>query len=256
MKICIPITAGNEAEALKKIRRSVTHADLIELRMDLISGGNVKRFIGEIRRSSPSVGIIVTNRRRDDSGGGMAASAEKKRFALLEEAVRFGADYVDVELDADAVLRDKLRLLIKKQGGRTILIVSHHDFAGTPSEKALREIFRACVRVGADVVKIATVARHAADNLKVLSLIPYGKRKNKETIAFCMGEEGRVSRILAPFLGSLLSFASLEIGAETAPGQFTAGEMKRIYGLMQGKRRGGACSGSPKGSERVPGMRE
>lgn len=235
MMICIPISAGSEREALKKIRESVLYADCIELRMDLIFGGNIKRLIGEIRRCSRSVRVIVTNRKSDSAGGRVAASAEKGRIALLAEAVALGADYVDVELDADAALRKELRSLIEKHGNHTILIVSHHDFAGTPSERALKDIFRACIRAGADVVKVATVARNAADNLKVLSLIPYGQKAGKKTIAFCMGEEGRISRILAPYLGSHLTFASLKRGAESAPGQFTVGEMKKIFKMIQGK---------------------
>ena len=231
--ICIPITAGSAAEALKQIRKTVSLADFVELRMDLIVGGDMKKLIDEIRRCSCSVKIIVTNRRSNDAQGGRTA-AEKKRISLLEKAVILGADYVDVELDADAALRKKLGSVIKQHGNRTALIVSHHDFTGTPSEKALRDIFRACVREGAAIVKIATFARNAVDNVKVLSLLPYGKRRNRETIAFCMGQKGRISRVVAPFLGCYLTFASLEKGAESAPGQFTVQEMKRIYRVIQG----------------------
>ncbi len=233
MTICIPITAGGEAAALKEIGQGVAQADIIELRMDLI-GSAVGPLIEEIRRRSLAAGIIVTNRRSGRARKG-ATAAEKKRLGLLEEAVILGADYVDVELDADPSLRRKLRTLIREQDNGTRLIVSHHDFVGTPSERALQDIFRSCVRAGADIVKIATFARCAADNLRVLSLIPYGRKKKKETIAFCMGEEGRISRIAAPILGSYLTFASLKRGAESAPGQITAREMRRIDRLIRGK---------------------
>jgi len=49
-----------------------------------------------------------------------------------------------------------------------------------------------------------------------------------------MGEKGRLSRVAAPLLGSCLSYASLEDGAESAPGQLTAVQMKRIIEILKG----------------------
>jgi 3-dehydroquinate dehydratase type I len=99
----------------------------------------------------------------------------------------------------------------------------------------LQGLVRACIRAGADIVKIVTTARSSADNLSVLSLIPYGRSKGKEMIAFCMGEAGIVSRIAAPALGAYLTFASLRRGAESAPGQIAAAPMRRILRLLAGK---------------------
>ena len=48
-----------------------------------------------------------------------------------------------------------------------------------------------------------------------------------------MGAKGRLSRVAAPLLGSCMSYASLEDGAESAPGQLTAREMKTILGILQ-----------------------
>ncbi len=55
----------------------------------------------------------------------------------------------------------------------------------------------------------------------------------QDIIAFCMGAKGRLSRVAAPLLGSCMSYASLEEGAESAPGQLTAGQMKTILGMLQ-----------------------
>jgi len=48
-----------------------------------------------------------------------------------------------------------------------------------------------------------------------------------------MGEEGKISRIMAPYFGSYLSFASLERGAESAPGQLTVEEMREIFRILK-----------------------
>ena len=49
--------------------------------------------------------------------------------------------------------------------------------------------------------------------------------KNK-TIAFCMGEQGKFSRILCLHLGSPFTYVSL--GKAIAPGQFSLREIKSL----------------------------
>ena len=44
-----------------------------------------------------------------------------------------------------------------------------------------------------------------------------------------MGEAGLISRVLAKKFGGFLTFASLEDGAGTAPGQVSIRDMKRLY---------------------------
>jgi len=82
---------------------------------------------------------------------------------------------------------------------------------------------------------LVTFARTPQDNLKVLSLISHAQKQRQEIIALCMGEAGRISRVIAPFLGNYLSFATLERGAQSAPGQFTAQEAKQINKLLKGE---------------------
>src|SRR5207302_7354276 len=48
-------------------------------------------------------------------------------------------------------------------------------------------------------------------------------------IALCMGEHGIISRILAKKFGAFLTFTSLSRDAETASGQVTIEQMKRLY---------------------------
>jgi 3-dehydroquinate dehydratase len=47
-----------------------------------------------------------------------------------------------------------------------------------------------------------------------------------------MGELGRVSRLLSPLFGGFFTFASLELGSETAAGQMTIQEMRAAYELL------------------------
>ncbi len=227
MKICIPIMAENVESALRKMKRAFPVADILELRIDRIGDVNLKRLLERKKEN-----ILVTNRRKEEGGG--FAGKEMERVALLREAASLGAGYVDIEAGTDVALIHELKEAIRKSGQGTRLIVSHHDLRRTPGTRSLRKKLDECAAAGADIVKIVTSARAMEDNLRVLSLISAGRKKGVVVIAFCMGEMGRVSRVMAPLFGSFLTFASLDKGEESAPGQFTAEEMRKILKGFKG----------------------
>jgi 3-dehydroquinate dehydratase type I len=96
----------------------------------------------------------------------------------------------------------------------------------------LKTLFRGCVKAGADMVKIVTWARIPGDNLRVLSLFADAEREDIDLINFCMGPQGRISRIAAPLLGSCMSYVSLQRGSQSAPGQLTLSEMNTIMNII------------------------
>jgi 3-dehydroquinate dehydratase-1 len=228
MMICIPIVAKTTKEAVAQMARSAALADILELRIDQIADVDLPRLM-EARRDGTL--ILVTNRRREEGGGFLGTERERVRFLL--DAVALGADYVDIEARTERSLLKEFITQIGKYGHRTQWIISMHDFSGTPPERTLRKRFHACRKLGADVVKIATQAHTVEDNLKTLGLIPYARERNQAIISLCMGEQGKISRIMAPLLGSLLSYASFDKGAESALGQLTVAEMRQIYQILQ-----------------------
>lgn len=225
--LCIPIYAQTTEAALALMERAYPLADCLELRIDQIKDCNLEQLM---KRRRPGSGILVTNRSKAEGGGFLGT--ERKRIDLLKEAVALGADLVDIEASTEKPLLRELKAQIKAHGSRTRWIISSHDLEATPSESALQKKFNACSKIGADIVKICTYAHEAADNLRVLSLIPYARKRGQGIIAFCMGEKGRISRVMAPLLGSYLSFASLDKETESAPGQLTIGEMRQIQEIL------------------------
>jgi 3-dehydroquinate dehydratase type I len=219
--ICVSLDAVTMETALEKMAAGFRRADLLELRIDRIADLDLPVLLKA--KKGP---VFVTNRRREEGGG--FCGTEEERLFLLREAVRLGAEYVDLEAATDDRLAKRLLAVVAEQGRRTRVIVSSHDFQGTPAERTLRQTWHACREKGGDIVKIVTHARRPEDNLRVLSLIPYSRRRGQDIIAFCMGEQGRIGRIMAPLLGSFLAFAALEKGEEAAPGQWTVGEMRHL----------------------------
>ncbi len=225
--LCIPICAQTTAVALAQMEQAYPLADCLELRIDQIRDCHLEQLM---RQRQSGKQILVTNR-REAEGGGFPGS-ERERIALLKQAVALGADLVDIEARTAKPLLKELKAEIERHGSRAQLIISHHDLKATPSEGALRKRFDCCNEIGADIVKICTYAREMEDNLRVLGLIPYARKRGQTIIAFCMGEKGRISRVMAPLLGSYLSYASLDKGAESAPGQLTIRETREILKIL------------------------
>lgn len=231
MRICIPITAATTAEALLKIEEGFGLADFLELRIDGIRKVNLEKLLA-VRKGK----LMVTNRIKEE--GGAFSGGEQKRVALLIKAVTLGSDYVDLEIRTEENLINKLKETIETYQGRTLLILSYHNLEKTPGLTDLRKKMEEGRRYGADIIKIVPYAEKMEDNLKVLALIPYARKRGLEIITFCMGASGKISRVMAPFLGSYLSYASLSRGEESAPGQMTVREMKHVFKILndQGRR--------------------
>jgi 3-dehydroquinate dehydratase type I len=223
--ICVSIAAGTNADALRMMERAYKKTDIVELRIDRMQNADLKLLIGARQGR-----IIITNRRRGEGGG--FAGSESERMAFLNEAVLLGADYVDVEMETEPPLLHELEDAVKRCGESTRMILSWHDFRKTPSDRLLRARLNRGVRGNGGIVKIVPYANAVADNLRILNLITYAAKKDQAVIAFCMGEKGRLSRLMSPYFGSVMNYATLEETGATAPGQMTVSEMQEIFNLL------------------------
>lgn len=146
---------------------------------------------------------------------------------LLCKAVRAGARYVDVEIEAPRYMSRKVRSCAMEYG--TSFIKSYHDFGGTGTLEELKDMVGKCRRNGAEIVKIVTTAHCPEDAERVLSL--YDEYRPEELLAFCMGEAGKESRLMCLAKGAPYTYAALSEDDAAAPGQRTAAEMSRtLYG--------------------------
>ena len=78
------------------------------------------------------------------------------------------------------------------------------------------------------IIKIVTYANSLNDCNKVYKLYPRFKKSKFQLLAFCMGENGSISRILSPMLGAPFIYCSYGNKA-TAPGQINIKHLKEIY---------------------------
>lgn len=191
MKLVVTIYEETFEAALAAMRE-VRDGDLLELRAERLG---VVDF-GAVRRATTKP-IIATWR-------GAAVSS-----VVLRSALDAGIDFVDVEWRGDLTI----------DVPRERVVLSHHDYERMPDVVAL---LRAMREFGCAHTKLAVTPRTLDDNFALLDAMQPGDS------VIGMGEQGLFSRILAPFLGSELTFVAA--AASAAPGQLTLDRALAIYG--------------------------
>ena len=153
--------------------------------------------------------------------------AEELAENQLLKAIEAGAKYVDLEVEAPPMMGRRIRQACQQHG--SMLIRSFHDFERTPAEPILLSLLEKGRRFGGEVVKIVTTATGKADVDRVMDL--YREAEPGTLVAFCMGPEGRESRLEALRRGAPFTYACLTPEEATAPGQWTTAEMRgAVYG--------------------------
>ena len=213
-RICASIVS-NDLQAVRGVEPLV---ELFEVRIDLIGDG-WRELVKQLKKP-----WIACNRSADE-GGSWRGNESKRREELLS-AVEMGASIIDVEL-VTGNLKEIVQLIKKKAK----CLLSFHDLKGTPPLDRMREIVQKELEAGADICKIVTTAQRFEDNLAVLQLI--SDFPKTRVISFAMGPPGFASRILCPLFGGDFTYASIEAGRESAPGQITVRDLRKIYGMVE-----------------------
>jgi len=208
--ICVSIGRGRHRHVIAEHKHLVENGiGLVELRLDYLQGEvQVKRLLRD--RPCP---VIMTCRRKSD--GGRWEHSEEARLTLLRTAIVEGADYVDLEDDVAAGIR---------RYGVTKRIISHHDFQKTPADLTL--LHKRLASMDADVVKIAAMANHPTDNLRMLQMVHASRLP---TVGICMGDIGAPTRILGGRCGAPFTYATFNDDRVLAPGQIGWRQMREMY---------------------------
>ncbi|MHC4416888.1 MAG: type I 3-dehydroquinate dehydratase [Planctomycetota bacterium] len=234
VSIAAPSAARLESLLLRATKSVEAGARLIEWRIDaLAEQPDATAAVETLVRRSPAPCIVTCRSFRE---GGEWRGDEAERARLLAALVR-GDDpprYIDVELNAfrrSGRLRREIEAALD-EGRRThdvhtSLILSVHDLERRPAD-LLQKIETMTVEPACAVIKVAWRARSLRDNLEVFDLLA---ERRKPTIALCLGRFGLPSRVLAPKFGGLLTYATDQPGAQTAPGQPTVDELRRVFGF-------------------------
>ncbi len=218
--ICIALGFPDVDTLLKHAHREVESGEtFIEFRLDYLTIpvegiAAIKRFA----EAHPEVTLLATCRRHQNHG--RFNGSVEEQLAVLDRAVDAGARAVDIEIESAEVAR----LLVAHLRGKAWLMLSFHNFSGTP---ALEPVLRRMEKIPADAYKIVTTARKPSDNYRVLSLA----RSNPRTplVMLAMGEYGLATRVLSTSQGAVYTYAAPNAAEGTAPGQISARLLRQLY---------------------------
>ena len=195
-------------------------ADLVELRLD-----GLREQVGweKLLHEKAKVPIILTNRAKRE--GGRFEGGEEERVRVILDGIDRGVDCVDVELSTEKKFLNKIVQEAKRRG--VSVMMSHHDFSGTPRVDALVAVAKRMVVAGCDIAKVVTFAETPNDALAVLDfLVEVQDEVGVPVIAFAMGDASRFTRISAPLFGCPIVYAGA--GEATAPAQFDVATTKLL----------------------------
>jgi 3-dehydroquinate dehydratase type I len=213
-RICAVIV-NSDVEAVKNVESLV---DLFEVRIDLIGAG--WRDVAA-KLTKP---WIACNRRKEEGGGWRGGEVDRVKELL--SALELKPVIVDLELATENLV--EIVPQVKKQAK---CLLSYHDFEGTPPLGELVGIVRRQMKAGADICKVATTATKFEDNLTALQLI--ADFRQARVVSFAMGPLGSVSRVLCPLVGGDFTYASIETGKESAAGQITVRDLRKLYEVLK-----------------------
>jgi 3-dehydroquinate dehydratase/shikimate dehydrogenase len=191
----------------------------LEFRLDYLdSPAAGVQLIADFKRKYPDAYLLATCRHRQASGH--FKGDVDGQIGLLKDAACAGATFIDLEIET----AEQTQPLLNSVRELAPLCLSYHNFDSTP---ALPPILKRLERIPADAFKLAVTARKPTDNLRLFDCL----RSPREIplIAIAMSETGLVSRVLAPSLGSLYSYAAPSSDEGTAPGQIAAKLMRSLY---------------------------
>jgi 3-dehydroquinate dehydratase/shikimate dehydrogenase len=174
----------------------------------------IRRFLS----AHPECCILATCRRHQNQGRFNGSVEDQIR--ILSAAVDAGARAVDIEIES----AENVAARLDGFRGKGSLILSYHNYEGTPSPEA---VLRRMMRVPADAYKVVTTARKPSDNHRVLSLTKSHPRT--PLVVLAMGETGFPTRVLSPAWGGLFTYAAPKSSEGTAAGQVSARHLRHLY---------------------------
>jgi 3-dehydroquinate dehydratase-1 len=229
----IALTFPNVQSALQNLDILSVGADAVELRVDLLkepsgfekSANGIPFSIDYVGsqvsalRNRTELPIVFTVRSANE-GGLFPTEAEAEAHELLQKAIQWGCEYVDVEARFSQAIRQDLG----KRKGFSKVISSYHDLTGRMrwSSVDVTRVYHAAREYG-DIVKIIGFANTLAENYE-LEYFRSSMTTSYDTplLAINAGTMGQLSRVLNKFF-TPTTHPLLPMAA--APGQLSAAEI-------------------------------
>ena len=224
-KTVVSLMDGRVEGLLETARHAMRQgADCLEWRVDFFEDVGdaeaVTHALAALVDATPTTPLIVTLRTK--AQGGCLDLTRDDSATLVQHLITRGKpDLIDIEYGLGEEL---VASLVDRAHARGIAaIVSHHDFSGTPTTEAMRSLLERMAALGADIPKLAVMAREEADAARLMQATRLvSKELDVPLLTLAMGSVGAHTRLEGELFGSALTFCAL--GRASAPGQVELAE--------------------------------
>jgi len=233
--ICTPLVGRTLEDILAELAVVLPkNPDMLEWRVDFFKQiGDAAAVIATafaIKVAAKDTPLLFT--RRATIEGGEAIALTETQVVALYQAVCASKciDLIDYELANDVAHVAQVRDAARANGVQ--LVLSFHNFAGTPALETLAAKFLSAEHLGGDVAKVAVMPQDLDDVLTLLAATRAASQKlHIPLISMAMGPLGAVTRLLGGVFGSSLTFA---VGATaSAPGQIPIEDLQTVLAIIQ-----------------------
>jgi 3-dehydroquinate dehydratase-1 len=232
--VCAPLVGRTRGAVLAEAAAVAAKGpDLLEWRVDFFDdlgdAPAVTQLAADIRKAT---GLPLLFTRRCTREGGQKISLTEQQVVQLYAAVCRGAaaDLVDYEMGNDPQHVHAVREASRAAG--IDMVMSFHDFHGTPSLAELGQRFAQAEQLGADIAKVAVMPRGMQDVLTLLQATwAASQALSIPVVSMAMGREGAVTRLCGAAFGSAMSFGVGQ--AASAPGQLPIDDLQAGLALLR-----------------------
>ncbi|WP_349305240.1 shikimate dehydrogenase [Neochlamydia sp. AcF95] len=214
--ICVVILGPTMEEARLQIQQASLYADLIELRLDYFTHRELTT-LKSLLKEFPLPMIFTL---RSKLQGGHYPYDEKTRLQEIKCLAACKPACLDIEGDVPQAFIKQ----VSHHHPGIKLIISRHYFKDTSIN--LKDALNKLPPIKNGIYKIARYSFSTVDTLKQM----LEAKNQQDIISISMGEAGEISRILAPVVGSQITYASLDEKCKAAPGQLPAQQLREVYG--------------------------
>ena len=254
-RICISATGTAAGELLDCASQALERSRFVELRLDWPPHPKevlplIPKLLERSRtRYQAEPAVIQATCRREQNGGRFRGTVSAQ-VEVLKKAAEAGCQLLDLEVESAEETGPEAVAALRAHAS---LILSFHDFQRTAR---LATAARRLLRFPADFYKLVPTATRQSDNCAILDFLSSVSTEDSERtektektegtdrgkwIAFCMGEAGTPSRVLALARGSAWVYAALPspqdrssrvaspLAEKAAPGQIDFHTLRHFY---------------------------
>lgn len=215
-KICSIVEGSTLPEFIRNMEKLKHKSDMVELRTDFIKGMKAD-YVKQLKLKGTSIFTCRSVRE-----GGNFSGPYSEQEAILKAAFSGGYTYVDVAYDNPII--DELTPEQRKK-----LLISYHNFKATPASIELMAIIERMRENNPAIIKIATMVKKTNDMFSLVEILRQ-KRGKEKLVVIGMGEDGRLTRVMFPMMGSYLIYVSES--TKLVSGIMTQKEIESIYKIV------------------------